>query len=201
MSKLRMQVAALSLGCALGAGLALPAAAQPAPSAVTTVVIPGAGAVTVLSYRAQVVSADPATNRVVLEGARGKRWSVLMPPLAGNIALLRNSQHLLIRVVPGEVTALGKAQQGKPGEVMAEVGVEGGLPGWPEGFGIRQVTITTMLVNIDKANGTISFEGADGLVRTVKALNPQVLANLAQVQLGDLCQITYVEGLAINAVQ
>ncbi len=201
MSKLHTRIAALMLGGALLAGVALPAAAQPAPSAVTTVVVPNVGTVTVLSYRAQVVSADPATRRVILEGAAGKRWSVLVPPLAGDISLLRNSEHLLIRVVPGEATALGKAHQGKPGEVMAEVAVEGGLPGWPEDFGVRQVTLTTILVNIDPVNGTISFEGPDGLVRTVKALNPQVLANLSQVQLGDLCQITYVEGLAVNAVR
>ncbi|MGU3495552.1 hypothetical protein ACLBXM_16050 [Xanthobacteraceae bacterium A53D] len=201
----RRDVIALALGLSLGAVTLAHSpsaqAQQPKPTAVTTVMVPDVGPVNVLTYRAKVVSADPATRRVILEGASGKRWSVHAPLIAGDISQLRNSETLLISVVPGLVTALGKARQGKPGEVISDVGVDAGLPGWPEGFGVRNVTITTMLVNIDKANGTVSFEGADGLVRTVKSNNPQVLNDLANVNIGDLCQITYVEALVINAVR
>ncbi|GGF76777.1 hypothetical protein GCM10007301_40810 [Azorhizobium oxalatiphilum] len=193
---------ALALGATFGAALiAAPALAQNMPTAMaSTVLVPGVGPVTVLTYKARVVSMDPKTRRLVLEGASGKRWAVRVPLIAGDINGVRNNQQLLIRLVPGVVTALGKARQGKPGEVVGEVAVEDGLPGWPQGFGVRRVTITTILVNIDKSNGSISFEGPDGQVRTIKAVDQQVLNNMAQVQLGDLCQITYLEALAINAI-
>ncbi|MEP9354968.1 hypothetical protein ABLE93_15370 [Xanthobacter sp. KR7-65] len=180
-----------------------PALAQPrpVPAEVEQVVVAGFGQITIVTYKAQFVSADPATRRVVLEGPLGRRWAVIAPPLLGDLSAFRNGETLLIRVAPGIVTALGKAHQGKPGEVMSEVAVNDGLPGWPEGFGIREVTLTTIFVGIDPAAGTVTFEGPDGNVRVVRAANAQVLADLQKVNPGDLAQITYLEGLAINAIR
>lgn len=171
------------------------------PDAVNTIDIPNVGPMQVFTYKAQFVSADPATRRVVLEGSNGKRWSVLVPALMGNVMDLANSRSLLIRVLPGVVTYLGKAHQGTPGKLMAEVAMDAGLPGWPEDFGFREVTLTSILVDINKTAGTISFEGLDGYVRTLKAANPQVLADMQNVELGDLCEIRYYEGLTINTVK
>lgn len=189
----------------LAAGLcpALPAFAQlrPTPAEVDTVMVQGVGPVTVLTYRAQFVSADPGTRRMVLEDPSGRRWAVIAPLLLGDLGYFRAGETLIIRVAPGVVTALGKARQGKPGEVMNEVALDAGLPGWPEGFGVREVTLTTIFVDVNKAAGTVTFEGADGAVRTVKAANDKVLADLQQVEPGDLAQITYLEGLAVNAMR
>lgn len=191
-------------GAVLLAGLchAVPAfAQQPTPMEVDQVMVQGAGMMTVLTYKAQFVSADPVTRRVVLEGPMGRRWAVVAPPLLGDLGYFRVGETLMIRVAPGEVTALGKARQGKPGEVMAEVVLQAGLPGWPEGFGVREVTLTTIFVDVDRAAGTVTFEGPEGGVRTVKAANDKVLADLQQVAPGDLAQITYLEGLAVNAMR
>lgn len=203
MKTIRNAVTALSL--AAGIAFAGPALAQaplrPTPTDVNTVLLPGGGEVTVLTYRAQFVSADPATRRVVLELPTGRRWAVIAPPIVGDLTAFRNGETLVISVAPGEVTALGKARQGRPGEVMNEVAFNAGLPGWPEGFGVREVTITTIFVDINRQSGTLAFEGLDGAVRTLKASNPKVLADLQQVEPGDLAQITYLEGLTINAIR
>ena len=183
---------------AVGAAVAQP---RPAPAEVDTVIVQGAGQVTVFTYKARFVSADPVTRRVVLEDPSGRRWAVVAPPLLGDLTFFRNGETLIIRVAPGVVTALGKARQGNPGEVMNEVALDAGLPGWPEGFGVREVTLTTIFVDVNKAAGTVTFEGPDGGVRTVRAANDKVLADLQQVQPGDLAQITYLEGLAVNAVR
>lgn len=190
-------------GVLCSALLPAPASAQsrPQPAQVEQVVVPGFGQVTILTYRAQFVSADSATRRTVLEDPSGRRWAVIAPPLVGDLSLFRVGETLLIRVAPGIVTALGKAHQGRPGEVMAEVAVNDGLPGWPEGFGIREVTLTTIFVAVDPGAGTVTFEGPDGNVRVVRAANDRVLADLQKVQPGDLAQITYLEGLAINAIR
>lgn len=172
---------------------------RPTPSAVATIDIPNVGPMTILTYNATFVSADPAARRVVLEGAWGKRWSVLVPAMMGDVLTMRNGQKVVVRVLPGVVTYLGKARQGTPGATFAEVALDAGLPGWPQDFGFREVTVTTILVDINKTAGTISFEGLDGIVRTVKAVDQKVLADLQQVELGDLCQIRYYEGVTINA--
>lgn len=197
--KSRLVAAALSALVVLGAGSA--ALAQPQPTSSEMVTIAGVGTVPVLVFQARFVSADPATRRMVLELPTGKRWAVTAPLILGDLEAYRNSERLLIRVVPGVVTALGKARQGTPGEVLSDVAINDGLPGWPEGFGIRAVTLTTIFVDVNKQAGTITFEGPDGGVRTLRAVDPKVLADLQQVQPGDLAQISYLEGISINAGQ
>ncbi|MEP9351754.1 hypothetical protein [Xanthobacter sp. KR7-225] len=191
---------------ALLAGLAAvtaPALAQPRPTPanVTAVTLPGVGPVNILTYNAAFVSGDPATRRVVLEAPNGRRWAVVVPALYADVLNMPVGQNLVIRVLPGVVTALGKARQGRPGEVLAEEVLDAGLPGWPQDFGVRKVTMTTIFVAIDRAAGTVTFEGQDGLARTMAATDPKVLNDLQQVQPGDLAQISYFEGLTVNAVR
>ncbi len=198
----RMQLSvALFAGFTFLAPAGVRAQQRPTPVEVTQVLVQGIGQVNVLTYKAKFVSADPATRRVVLEDPAGRRWAVVAPPLLGDLSLFRVGENLLIRVAPGVVTALGKAHQGRPGEVMAEVAINDGLPGWPEGFGIREVTLTSIFVGVDPAAGTVTFEGPDGNVRVVRAANDKVLADVQKVQPGDLAQITYIEGLAVNAMR
>jgi len=182
---------------ALGAG---GAGAQPQPTATEQVTIAGVGTVPVYAYRAQFVSADPASRRMVLELPNGRRWAITAPLILGDLSAYQNGQTLLIRAVPGIVTGLGKARQGTPGEVLSEVAINDGLPGWPEGFGIRAVTLTTIFVDVNKDAGTVTFEGPDGGVRTLRAVDPKVLDDLKRVEPGDLAQISYLEGIAINAL-
>lgn len=54
---------------------AAPASAQsvPKPASVEVVTVAGLGSATILTYKAQFVSADPATRRVVLEVPSGER--------------------------------------------------------------------------------------------------------------------------------
>ena len=196
-----MRAAVLAAGMIIAVPAVVAAQPRPTPAEVDQVLVQGVGQVTVLTYKAQFVSADPATRRMVLETPAGRRWAVVAPPLLGDLSYFRNGETLIIRVAPGEVLALGKAHQGRPGEVMKELAVNAGLPGWPEGFGVREVTITTIFVDINKQAGTVIFEGLDGVVRTLKASNDKVLADLQQVQPGDLAQITYLEGLSVNAVR
>lgn len=181
----------------------VPAAAQsqPKPEAVDVVTLPGLGSATVLTYKVQFVSADPATRRVVLETPAGLRWAVIAPPLVGDLSYFRNGQSLLIRKLPGVVTAIAKPGKGEPAEVLNEVAVNEGLPGLPEGFGLREVTLIAPVVSVDPAAGTVSFPGPDGYLRTLKAANATVLASLQTLQTGAPAKFTFVEGLAINAVQ
>lgn len=182
---------------------AAPASAQsvPKPASVEVVTVAGLGSATILTYKAQFVSADPATRRVVLEVPSGERWAVIAPPLVGDLSSFRVGQNLVIRKLPGVVTAIGKVGKGQPTEVLNEVVVNEGLPGLPEGFGLREISIAAPVVSVDPAAGTVSFPGPDGYLRTLKAANAPVLVDLQALQPGTTVKFTYVEGLAINAVQ
>lgn len=197
---LKLAIVAASLATA-SVFTALPAAAQdvPKPEAIDVVTLPGLGSATILSWKVRFVSANPATRTVVLETPAGKRWAVVAPPLVGDLSAFRNGQSLLIRKLPGVVTAIAKPAKNEPAEVLNEVVVNDGLPGLPEGFGLREVTIVAPVVATDPAAGTVSFPGPDGYLRVLRAANATVLSALPTLQLGTNAKFTYVEGLAINA--
>lgn len=197
---LRLAIVAASLATA-SVFTALPAAAQdvPKPEAIDVVTLPGLGSATILSWKVRFVSANPATRTVVLETPAGKRWAVVAPPLVGDLSAFRNGQSLLIRKLPGVVTAIAKPAKNEPAEVLNEVVVNDGLPGLPEGFGLREVTIVAPVVATDPAAGTVSFPGPDGYLRVLRAANATVLSALPTLQQGTNAKFTYVEGLAINA--
>lgn len=197
---LKLAVVAASLASA-SVFTVLPAAAQdvPKPEAVDVVTLPGLGSATILSWKVRFVSANPATRTVVLETPAGKRWAVVAPPLVGDLSAFRNGQSLLIRKLPGVVTAIAKPAKNEPAEVLNEVVVNEGLPGLPEGFGLREVTIVAPVVATDPVAGTVSFPGPDGYLRVLRAANATVLSALPTLQQGTNAKFTYVEGLAINA--
>ncbi|MBP2151314.1 hypothetical protein V5F63_13355 [Xanthobacter autotrophicus DSM 597] len=197
---LKLAIVAASLATA-SVFTALPAAAQdvPKPEAIDVVTLPGLGSATILSWKVRFVSANPATRTVVLETPAGKRWAVVAPPLVGDLSAFRNGQSLLIRKLPGVVTAIAKPAKNEPAEVLNEVVVNDGLPGLPEGFGLREVTIVAPVVATDPAAGTVSFPGPDGYLRVLRAANATVLSALPTLQQGTNAKFTYVEGLAINA--
>lgn len=199
MSSIRMLSYAAAIALMAGSSVSALAQPQPKPADVDVVTIAGVGTVTVLTYKVQFVSADPATRRVVLQMPNGNRWAVIAPPLVGDLSYFQVGQRLTIRVAPGVVSSLGKAKQGTPGEVIKEAALEAGLPGWPEDFGIREIIMTATLVGVDKAGGTITFEGPGGNVRTVRAANAKVLQDLQKVEPGDLARITFLEALSVDA--
>lgn len=196
---LKLAVIAASLAAGLPAAAQAPD--QPKPEAVDVVTLPGLGSATILTYKVRFVSADPATRAVVLETPAGKRWAVVAPPLVGDLSAFRNGQALVIRKLPGVVTTIAKPGKNQPAEVLNEVVVNDGLPGLPEGFGLREITLVAPIVSTDPAAGTVSFPGPDGYLRTLKAANAKVLADLQTLQAGSTAKLTYVEGLAINAVK
>jgi hypothetical protein len=69
---------------------------------------------------------------------------------------------------------------------------EGAKPGGAAG---RRVTITAQVEAIDLDKGTVTLKGPQGNTKTIKARNP---ANLKQVKVGDLIDITYTEAVAVK---
>ncbi|MGQ3673333.1 hypothetical protein ACT6QG_13175 [Xanthobacter sp. TB0136] len=197
MRKTRTLAVTALAGLLLGAS---PLMAQPAvtPAETDVVEFPGRGAVEVLSYPAKFVSADVVTRHAIFEGANGKRWSVVIPAGVADLSALKNGENVTVRVLPAVVTALGKAHQGTPGEIIEQVAVNEGLPGLPEGYGLVSVTMTTIFVGVDKAAGTVTFEGLGGKVHTVRAFDEKVLEDLQKVEPGDLSQISYLEGISLT---
>ncbi|MGQ3676010.1 hypothetical protein ACT6QH_10985 [Xanthobacter sp. TB0139] len=182
----------------LGAVQGALAQTMPSPAETDVVIFGDIGAVKVLTYPARFVSANLETREAVFESADGKRWEIVVPPGVADLAALQNSEKLTVRLLPAVVTNIAKAQSGKPGEVMNQTVVNDGLPGLPEGYGLLSVTLTTPFIGIEPETGSITFEGPDGQVRTMRVFDAKVLQILKTMDPGDLAQISYMEGLSIT---
>ena len=88
----------------------------------------------------------------------------------------------------------------KAGESLPALSVSGGVVtakagGVPGAVAEEHLKAVVSVVQVDKANGTVTIKGADGSVETVKANNPKVLSHL---KAGDDLVITASRATAIS---
>ncbi|MQT12814.1 hypothetical protein [Segnochrobactrum spirostomi] len=197
MTTLSTSLRAGLLALALGAAAVAPAVAQPAPGP-ATVTIQGLGTIPVTYRQLTVVSFDKAAREVTVKKPNGDQYAyVISPTVTGTFSQLQPNERILVGTAPGAVTALKKADSGKKGllsQGIMDISETGPLP---ENFWGSKITIDAVLVDVDKTKGTVTFEGHDKELRTMPATNAQVSGDLAQIQPGDLCQITYVDAMTV----
>ena len=173
--------AALLVGC--------PKKAPPGPLPSGTL---GENLVTVT---ATVEKIDLSKRLVTLRGPDGKLFTVHADERVKNLAQVHKGDQVTTSYyesVAFEVKRPGEAQLGTEQAATAATAKPGEKPA---GVAATAVTVTTKITDIDKKNGTVTLEGAEGNSVTVKVQNP---ANLDRVKVGDLVQITYSEALAIS---
>ena len=88
----------------------------------------------------------------------------------------------------------------KPGESLPALSVSGGVVtakagGVPGAVAEEHLKAVVSVVQVDKANGTVTIKGADGSIETAKANNPKVLSHL---KAGDDLVITASRATAIS---
>jgi hypothetical protein len=169
-----------------------------APAIAQTVEVPGVGQVTIQSFIVTVVSANPATREVIVKAQNGNQYAYQVSPIVGPLDALEPNDHIDVSIIPGTVSDLEKAQSGTPGMIDQDILDTSIFSSLPENFYATSITANVILVDVNPAARTIMFEGADGQVRTLAAANDEVAADLASVQPGDLCQITYVEAMSLK---
>lgn len=162
-----------------------------------TVVLVNVGEVTVQTKEMTVVSVNPETRELIVKAMNGDQFAYQIAPEVGPLTNIVPNNHLLIGVVPGAVTDIQKADSGKKG-VISRTTIDDEMFGkLPEGFFGTAVVENAVLVSVDTGARTVMFEGADGVVRTMQATNDEVADDLANVQPGDLCQISYLEAMSV----
>lgn len=177
--------------------LGVPAAAFAAPTT-STITLPGVGEVQVQTFIVLVVSVDPATREVIVKAENGNQFAYKIAPMVGPLDTLQKNDAVHVSLIPGTISNISKADSGKAGMIsqdLADAAVFGQLP---ENFFGTTVTANVTLVDVNPATHTVMFEGADGVVRTMAAANDEVADDMAQVQPGDLCQITWIEAMSFD---
>lgn len=169
------------------------AAPPPMP---TTAAAPEASGFTAEEYvegEATVVAVNRTDRKVTLQNARGQAITVQVPAdvnlnrvTAGDNVLIGLLQSVSARVLPPGSAALGNTLE-----------VASTQPGQPEGraWG-QQLTVVAEITAINLVNHTVTLRGAEGNSDTISVKNPEMQQRMANLQVGDLVELTYSEALA-----
>ncbi|MGZ9146642.1 MAG: hypothetical protein ACXW4A_12535, partial [Nitrospira sp.] len=104
---------------------------------------------------------------------------------AGDNVLIGLLQSVSARVLPPGSAALGNTLE-----------VASTQPGQPEGraWG-QQLTVVAEITAINLVNHTVTLRGAEGNSDTISVKNPEMQQRMANLQVGDLVELTYSEAL------
>jgi hypothetical protein len=154
----------------------------------------GIRAATVLTIHGTVTAVDKAEKLVTIQVPDGRKYTLKVDN-PYNLDAANVGAGVVVHYY--EVVGVRKK---KPGESLPSLSVTGGVvtakPGaLPGAVAEEHMKAVVSVVQVDKANGTVTIKGADGSVETAKANNPKVLS---QLKAGDDLVITTSRATAIS---
>ena len=178
----------IGLSSALLLAQAGPTAAPPAGDS------EGVRAATVLTIHGTVAAVDKAEKLVTIQVPDGRKYTLKVDNPV-NLEAATVGTGVVVRYY--EVVSVRKK---KPGESLPSLSVSGGVVtakagGVPGAVAEEHMKAVVSVVQVDKANGTVTIKGADGSIETAKANNPKVLSHL---KAGDDLVITTSRATAIS---
>ncbi|MTI42351.1 hypothetical protein E1178_01845 [Roseibium hamelinense] len=148
------------------------------------------------TYKAQVVTTNPARNEIIVKADNKNEFSV--PVQDGfDIGSVRKNQFLNVTYLAGVVIDIEKSEKTKPQVDVSKTVVLADQDRLPSGLSARQMTVTVKIETADKKTGNVRFTGPDGNERTYKVQNPDMLTDL-NVSSGDLFDITFFDAIGIE---
>jgi len=149
---------------------------------------------TVLTIHGTVTAVDKAEKLVTIQVPDGRKYPLKVDN-PYNLDAAKVGAGVVVRYY--EVVSVRKK---KPGESLPSLSVTGGVVtakpgGLPGAVAEEHLNAVVSVVQVDKANGTVTIKGADGSIETAKANNPK---NLAHLKAGDDLVITASRATAIS---
>lgn len=180
------------LGFALNPAMPLARAEAPAPASAGDA--ESIRAATVLTIHGTVTAVDKAEKLVTVQVAGGQKYTLKVEN-PYNLDAANVGTGVVVRYY--EAVSVRKK---KAGETLPALSVSGGVVtakagGVPSAVADEHLKAVVSVVQVDKANGTVTIKGADGSVETAKANNPKVLSHL---KAGDDLVITASRATAIS---
>ncbi len=154
----------------------------------------GLRAATVFTIPGTVIAVDKDKKLVTIQVPSGEKYTLKVEN-PHNLDAASVGTGIVVRYYEA-ITVRKK----KAGESLPDLSVSGGVVtakagGTPGAVAEAQVKAVVSVVQVDKANGTVTIKGADGSIETAKANNPKVLSHLKD---GDELVITASRATAIS---
>ena len=164
-----------------------PPAAAPLPS--------GTVGENLVSVTATVKAIDQKTRMVTLQKPDGSLVKFRAGDEVRNLPQVHVGDLVTVSYYESLAYEVAKPGTGAPGATVAEDFGRAKEGEKPAAAGARVMTVTATISGIDKAAGTVTLRGPDGVDSTIKVRHPE---KLNQVSIGDLVNITYTEAVGIS---
>jgi len=183
-----MRIELLTALIAIGVGLGACATAPPEPAEV----------VDVEEVTATVTAIDPAKRLVTLRGPEGNEATFEVSPEVRNLSQVEVGDLLTVSYYTGLAAEVTEADPADDDGVI-EIGGGRAAPGErPAGAIGTNVSAIVTIEAVDKKLNTVTFRGADGLVRVIDVRRPEMQEFIHGLKKGDKVRVTYTEALAVE---
>lgn len=142
---------------------------------------------------AEVVDIDKENRTLILEGPKGKTFSVQAGDKVQGFDQIKQGDR--VRVKYNESLALSLRQPGEEPKAEEETQIKELQQGAEMG---REMEATVEVVEVDKKNNKITLEGPEGRTWTMQVTQPDMQAKLGQLKKGDQIDAKYTENLAVS---
>jgi hypothetical protein len=150
-------------------------------------------AATVLTIHGTVTGVDKAGKLVTVQVPSGQYTLKVDNPV--NLDAASVGTGVVVRYYEAVTVRKKKASESLPALSVSGGVVTAKAGGTPGAVAEEHLKAVVSVVQVDKANGTVTIKGADGSVETAKANNPKVLSHL---KAGDDLVITASRATAIS---
>ena len=154
----------------------------------------GLRAATVLTIHGTVTDVDKAEKLVTVQVPSGQKYRLKVEN-PYNLDAASVGAGVVVRYYDAVSVRKKKAGESLPALSVNSGVVTARAGGVPGAVAEEKVNAVVSVVQVDKANGTVTIKGADGSVETAKANNPKVLSRL---KAGDDLVITASRATAIS---
>lgn len=155
---------------------------------------PGVGELRTAKLRGTITAVDKENKTVTIKGEKGRTVTLDVQDPA-KLDAVKVGDPVVGTYYEAVALQVRKADAAAPGVAVKEERASSKPGETPGGAVAREVTITGTITAMDKKQGTVTVRGPQGKLHTLKAKDP---ANLQNVKVGDLIQLTYAQALMVE---
>jgi Cu/Ag efflux protein CusF len=166
-------------------GLAGPAASQDKASSVE-----------VINATASVEAVNLAARKLTLKNEAGAVETFEVSPELKRLNEVKPGDRVQVQIYRAIAVAMNRHGETKPAQIKEDI-QKGPAKDAPRLAGVREVTSTVTINDVDTANNLVSVTGPKGFVAVLTVKRPEMQAFIKQLKKGDQVDLRYTEAVVV----
>jgi hypothetical protein len=147
---------------------------------------------------ATIQDIDRSSRTLTLKDDQGNTFTVDIPQKVKRFNALKQGDRVRVDYYESIALSLQKGGEGAQQGARETTRVQRNAGTLPGGIAMRRVTGTVQVLDVDKANNTVTVRGPKGRSSTIHVTDPQMQSRLANLKAGDRIHVAYNEAVAVK---